>query len=519
MMLLGTPLMLLLFLLFPRLAPLWGLPADALGGRSGLSERMQVGQVARLALDSSLAFRVRFEGPPPAQDKLYFRGPVLSRFDGIEWLPAPLGAAAAGTVLRVEGEPVRYQVTLEPSQQHWLFVLEATAQTPVLPGYQPYVNAELQWFTERPLNELVRYEARSHIRFSYGLEATPGALQPLLALPAGYNPRTLALARQLRQEIESASAAGRDAGAALVARALELLRQGGYRYTLEPGIYGRDSADEFWFDRRAGFCEHIAASFVILMRAAGLPARIVTGYQGGEHNPVDGYWSVRQSDAHAWAEVWLQGQGWTRVDPTAAVLPERIEGPQRLQPAAGLLADALIRVSPGLAAAPVLGGGQPVLEPLGARLQPGQAARPARATRVASRRDGRSGAPVVGPAGSAEPGGCRLGAAAGSRTRSVARPAAAGPAQAAAGRLPRDGTGHAAPAGQAAAGRCRVRPALAGAAAMAAGARTPALRPGQHAPAGRAAAPGASAGLAAALAPVCITLAALPADRTCLRTR
>ncbi len=349
MMLLGTPLMLLLFLLFPRLAPLWGLPADALGGRSGLSERMQVGQVARLALDSSLAFRVRFEGPPPGQDKLYFRGPVLSQFDGVEWLPAPPGAAAAGTVLRVEGEPVRYQVTLEPSHQHWLFVLEATPQTPALPGYQPYVNAELQWFTERPLSELVRYEARSHTRFSYGLEATPGALQPMLALPAGYNPRTLALARQLRQEIEPASAAGRDAGSALVARALELLRQGGYRYTLEPGIYGRDSADEFWFDRRAGFCEHIAASFVILLRAAGVPARIVTGYQGGEHNPVDGYWSVRHSDAHAWAEVWLRGQGWTRVDPTAAVLPERIEGPQRLQPAAGLLADALIRVSPGLA--------------------------------------------------------------------------------------------------------------------------------------------------------------------------
>ncbi|MDD2729901.1 DUF3488 and transglutaminase-like domain-containing protein [Malikia sp.] len=350
MMLLGTPLMLVLFLLFPRLAPLWGLPADALGGRSGLSDRMQVGQVAQLALDPSVALRIRFDGQPPTQDALYFRGPVLSRFDGIEWRPAPTLPDAARAALRVAGEPVRYQVTLEPSRRPWLFVLEATPQAPLVPGHRPYMSADLQWLTRQPLTELVRYEAQSYTSFRHGPERANGALQEQVELPAGYNPRTLALARQLRSELERSLPAGQDPGAALIERGLDRLRRGGYRYTLEPGGYGRDSADEFWFDRRAGFCEHIAASFVILLRAAGVPARVVTGYQGGERNPVDGLWSVRQSDAHAWAEVWLPGQGWTRVDPTAAVQPDRIGTLQRLRPAPGLLADAMIRVSPTLVA-------------------------------------------------------------------------------------------------------------------------------------------------------------------------
>lgn len=350
MMLLGSPLMLALFLLFPRLAPLWGLPADTLGGRSGLSDRMQVGQVAQLALDPSIALRVRFDGLPPAQDALYFRGPVLSRFDGIEWRPAPPLPDAARAALKVTGEPVRYQVTQEPSRRPWLFLLEATPQAPELAGHQPYMSADLQWLTRRPLTELTRYEAQSYTRFRHGPERANEALQELLELPAGYNPRTLALARQLRSELEQSLPAGQDAGTALVQRVLERLRSGGYRYTLEPGAYGRDSADEFWFDRRAGFCEHIAASFVILLRAAGVPARIVTGYQGGERNPVDGIWSVRQSDAHAWAEVWLPGRGWTRVDPTAAVQPDRIAALQRLRPAPGLLAEAMIRVNPTLVA-------------------------------------------------------------------------------------------------------------------------------------------------------------------------
>ncbi|MEY5098857.1 MAG: hypothetical protein RJA36_1576 [Pseudomonadota bacterium] len=350
MMLTGAPLAALLFLLFPRLAPLWGLPSDAFGGRSGLSASMQVGQFARLALDDSVALRLRFDGPAPRPEQIYLRGPVLSRFDGVEWRPAPPRPNAAQARLQVQGEPVRYEVTLEPSSRPWLFVLEATPEAPVVPRHHPYMSAELQWLTEEPLSELVRYQARSYPLFRHGPLRRETSLREQVELPAGYNPRTLALAQQMRDELGRNAPAAQDPAPQLVHSALERLRSGGYRYTLEPGRYGRDSADEFWFDRRAGYCEHIAAAFVILMRALDIPARVVTGYQGGERNPVDGYWSVRQSDAHAWAEVWLEGQGWVRVDPTAAVQPARIGGLGRLRSAPGLLGGTLLRLDPTLAA-------------------------------------------------------------------------------------------------------------------------------------------------------------------------
>lgn len=344
--LVGAPIMLLLFLLFPRLAPLWGLPGDAMAGRSGLSGRMQVGQVARLALDDSVAMRVRFEGAPPDAAALYFRGPVLSTFDGVEWqalrpsLPAALLPPAN---LQVSGVPLRYEVTLEPSNRPWLPLLDATPQPPQLPGKSARMTPELQWLASTPIHDLVRYRAESYPQFSHGpLRPVPG-LQDYLELPTGYNPRTLQLAGELSRDARNSSAA------ALVAAALERLRSGGYRYTLEPGVFGVHSADEFWFDRKQGFCEHIAASFVILMRASGVPARIVTGYQGGERNAVDGYWVVRQSDAHAWVEVWLAGRGWVRIDPTAAVAPARIGALQRLQAPQGAVAAAINTVSPRVA--------------------------------------------------------------------------------------------------------------------------------------------------------------------------
>ncbi len=344
--LLGAPIMLLLFLLFPRLAPLWGLPGDAMAGRSGLSGRMQVGQVARLALDDRVAMRVRFEGTQPDASTLYFRGPVLSTFDGVEWqtlrpsLPAVLLPPAN---LQVSGTPLRYEVTLEPSNRPWLPLLDATPQPPVLPGKSARMTPELQWLASTPIHDLVRYRAESYPQFSHGpLRPVPG-LQDYLALPTGYNPRTLQLAGELSRNPRHTDAAS------LVTAALERLRSGGYRYTLEPGVFGLHSADEFWFDRKQGFCEHIAASFVILMRATGVPARIVTGYQGGERNAVDGYWVVRQSDAHAWAEVWLAGRGWVRVDPTAAVAPARIGELARLQAPQGAVAAAINTVSPTMA--------------------------------------------------------------------------------------------------------------------------------------------------------------------------
>lgn len=349
MALLGAPIMLVLFLLFPRLAPLWGVPSDAMTGRSGLSASMEVGTIAKLALDDSVAMRIRFEGQAPPQRELYFRGPVLSSFDGRNWQPLRASLPSRYALpadLQVTGETMRYEVTLEPTGRPWLFMLEAAAQSPELPGYRNAMQADLQWLTNRPITELVRYKASSHPVFRHGPMQPVLGLQEFVDLPPGFNPRTLALAAEIRRDPRYAQANA----AGLVQAVLERLRLGGYRYTLEPGVYGQHTADEFWFDRKEGFCEHIASAFVVLMRAMDIPARIVTGYQGGERNNVDGFWVIRQSDAHAWAEVWQAGQGWVRVDPTSAVAPGRTGAFQRLAAPQGVVAQAFGNFSPTLAA-------------------------------------------------------------------------------------------------------------------------------------------------------------------------
>jgi transglutaminase-like putative cysteine protease len=353
MALLGAPVMLVLFMLFPRLAPLWGIPGDAMTGRSGLSASMQVGNIASLALDDSIAMRVKFEGPPPPQRELYFRGPVLTTFDGREWRSLQ-PRLASGYVrpqgisqLQVFGTPVRYEVTLAPNSRPWILVLDATTSAPVGPALQALGTAELQWIATRPVTDLLRYRAESHVQFRYGPQTSAAALPPQYReLPAGFNPRTLALAEELMRN----SPTGPADKAALVQAALKRLQTDGYLYTLEPGVYGQHTADEFWFDRKEGFCEHIASAFVVLMRAMDIPSRIVTGYQGGELNSVDDYWVVRQADAHAWTEVWLAGQGWVRVDPTSAVAPGRTGSFQRLAAPQGLIGQALSGFSPTLAA-------------------------------------------------------------------------------------------------------------------------------------------------------------------------
>ena len=352
MALLGAPIMAVLFVLFPRMAPLWGIPSDAMSGRSGLSASMQVGNIASLALDSSIALRIKFEGRPPPQSDLYFRGPVLASFDGREWRPMParLRQRMSASGLVVSGAPVNYEVTLEPNNRPWVFVMEAAAKPPEIAGFDTVMTPDLQWLASRPVTDIVRYKASSYPNFRHGpLRATGNALlglQDYLDLPPGFNPRTLQLAADLRRDPRLASA---DAST-LVPAVMDRLRTGGYRYTLDPGVSGQHSADEFWFDTREGFCEHIASAFVVLMRALDVPARIVTGYQGGELNGVDGFWVVRQSDAHAWAEVWQAGRGWVRVDPTSAVAPSRIGSLQRLQPPVGVFAGALGELSPDLAA-------------------------------------------------------------------------------------------------------------------------------------------------------------------------
>ncbi len=349
MVLLGAPIMAVLFALFPRIAPLWGMPGDNLVGRTGLSATMRVGAMASLAVDDGIALRVRFEGNRPPAHQLYFRGPVLTYFDGTEWRPSsayPSRVGATQARLVTQGDAYRYEVTLEAHQRPWIMVLDATSTAPEVPGHDVAMTSELQWLSTQPVMGLLRYTAQSHPEFRYG--PTQASAQPRYAveLPPSFNPRTLQLGAQLRATPALANADATTVSDAILSR----LSTGQYSYTLDPGVYGTHSADEFWFDRKEGFCEHIAAAYVVLMRAMDVPARIVTGYQGGELNGVDGYWVVRQSDAHAWAEYWQEGLGWVRVDPTGAIAPSRVGSLTRLAPQRSAVAAALGNMSPTLAA-------------------------------------------------------------------------------------------------------------------------------------------------------------------------
>ena len=324
---LGTPLMVVVFVLFPRVAPLWGVAEEAPRARSGLSATVSVGNMAELALDDSIALRLRFEGPEPSSTALYFRGPVLSQFDGRHWTPQERkGAARHPNGLQVQGTPLRYEVTLEPSVNPWLLVLDATPDAPTQADLQAKPTAELQWLDKPNPRDLRRYRAESFLAFQYGPRAWTPELHVFTQLPSDANPRTLEWAKQLQVDPAVPKRDAKSLSDAVLAH----LAKGDYRYTLSPGVYGADTADEFWFGRKAGFCEHIASAYVVVMRALGVPARMVTGYQGAQRNAVDGYWTVRQSDAHAWAEIWQAGTGWIRVDPTAAVSPWRVAEATRL---------------------------------------------------------------------------------------------------------------------------------------------------------------------------------------------
>lgn len=351
--LLGVPLMVALFVLFPRIGPLWGLPQDA-QGRTGLSGSLRLGGLASIAEDDAVALRLRFFGAVPRPEQMYFRGPVLASFDGREWTRGgarfPNGLPPAPE-LELRGAPVRYEMTLEPSRLPLLPLLEMTPDradtAPQLPGWQARLRDDGQWQLERPLHERVRVQAGSWMDHRHGPRAYTAELRDFVRLPADANPRTLqwALALQNRPELA-------DADARTLAQAvLRHIRDGAYTYTLEPGPYGtvNDAIDEFWLDRKLGFCEHFASAFVVVMRALGVPARIVTGYQGTDAEPVDGWYIVRQRNAHAWAEIWQPGEGWLRMDPTAAVAPERVQRGRSLAPRPGLMAGAVDSLSPALA--------------------------------------------------------------------------------------------------------------------------------------------------------------------------
>jgi transglutaminase-like putative cysteine protease len=309
----AAPLMLILFFLFPRVqGPLWGLPQDAYSGVTGLSDSMSPGLISRLSQSDAIAFRVKFQKDAPPRPQLYWRGPVFWHFDGRTWRPGDIRPFGQ---LRFEatGDPYDYEMTLEPHNHNWLFSLELAANIPP----NASVTTDYMLISRTPVRNRVRYDLRSYTSFTtLGADDTD-ELRRALQLPQGFNPRARALAREWAAEFNTS--------AAIAQRALSYFREEGFVYTLEPPLLGRDSVDEFLFGNKSGFCEHYASSFVFLMRAAGVPARVVTGYQGGETNPVDGYMIVRQSDAHAWAEVWLKSRGWVRFDPTAAAAPVRVE--------------------------------------------------------------------------------------------------------------------------------------------------------------------------------------------------
>lgn len=349
--LLGAPLMVLLFALFPRMAPLWGVPQDA-AGRTGLSGSMELGGVASIANDDSIAMRVRFFGPVPAADRLYFRGPVLGQFDGREWTRGvssfPINQRPRAE-LQFTGAGVPYELTLEPSRLALLPMLEMTPDrpgaAPEVEGVNAVLRADAQWQIDRPVTERLRVRAVAYTEHRHGPRDEVLGLRDLVRLPPGFNPRSLQWAQDLRNRPDNAQADAR----ALANQLLAHVRQGEFGYTLEPGTYGRHAVDEFWFDRKLGFCEHFAAAFVVMMRAMDVPARVVTGYQGTDPQPVDGYHIVRQSHAHAWAEYWQAGVGWVRADPTAAVAPERIQVSRSLQPPRGFVVNALGSVNPAMA--------------------------------------------------------------------------------------------------------------------------------------------------------------------------
>ena len=313
----ALPVALLLFLLFPRIqGPLWGLPQQ-MAARSGLSDQMSPGDISQLILSNELAFRAEFPDLTPQarldSRQLYWRGPVLWDYDGRTWRTTrPLEQ----TWLNAEGlgAPVRYALTLEPHRQRWLYLLGLPQALPELPSR---LGADLQWLARDAVTERRRYELSAYLDYRLDPLLEPDMAARARALPEAINPRSRALALGWRQ------AAGNDA--AIVDQALALFRNQAFFYTLSPPPLGIEAVDDFLFSTRRGFCEHYASAFVFLMRAAGVPARVVTGYQGGEYNQLGNYWIVRGKDAHAWAEVWLADRGWVRVDPTAAVAPERVE--------------------------------------------------------------------------------------------------------------------------------------------------------------------------------------------------
>lgn len=309
----ALPLMIAFFIIFPRATgPLWALPQDSRSGMTGLTETMTPGNIANLIKSDALAFHVRFDGDRPPFSRLYWRGPVMTEFDGATWSMSQI-APAGGLNYSKRQMRTSYTLTLEPHGKTWVFALDVPGELPA----GTYALGDLQVRDRRPVLERKRYELNSYLDYRYGERASPASLRPMLQFDEKRNPRTVAFARKLANDYPDPRA--------LLQQVFQFYNRE-FTYTLEPPLLDpRDPYDDFLFESKQGFCEHYAGSFALIMRAAGIPARIVTGYQGGEVNPINNELVVRQADAHAWTEIWIPEEGWIRVDPTGAVSPLRVE--------------------------------------------------------------------------------------------------------------------------------------------------------------------------------------------------
>ncbi len=314
----ALPLMLLLFLVFPRIGPLWKVPLPGNEARTGMSDTMAPGDIAQLSQSDALAFRAVFSDRVPAQRELYWRGLVLDHFDGRAWRAGDFSDMPFrqnhSSRPKFTGASIDYEIFLEPTYQRWLYAL----QVPEPVTKNIYLTMDYRLLAKDIVIDKFAYRARAYPQAALEARLDQRLRRYQLKLPGpDNNPRARQWAQELRTRFDDDDE--------LIDFILAHFRQQQFFYTLKPPLLGEHTVDEFIFDTRRGFCEHYASSFVFLLRAAGIPARVVTGYQGGEINPLTGTVLVHQFDAHAWTEAWLDGKGWVRFDPTAAVAPQRIE--------------------------------------------------------------------------------------------------------------------------------------------------------------------------------------------------
>lgn len=336
MLLHSVPLMILLFLVMPRIGSLWSIPLENHGQTTGVSDSMSPGDFSNLSRSGGVAFRATFDGELPKQEELYWRGLIFSDFDGRRWQPSKdqLGTEGESWIRwgvdrnnsvaknyadkneQALGRETSYEIILEPTQQRWLFSLMLATEFKSASDEDIVQTTNQRLVAQDPIRQRMVYTVDSSLYYQVEPESLPGNVRDVnLRLPEGFNPVSVSLAKQWRAETGSDRA---------YIKRLMAFYNSRFVYTLEPPLLGKNTVDEFLWDTQQGFCEHYASSFVVMMRAAGIPARVVAGYMGGEYNSLENYYVIHQYDAHAWTEVWLQGEGWVRFDPTVAVAPERV---------------------------------------------------------------------------------------------------------------------------------------------------------------------------------------------------